>query len=56
MPMASTVAAPRLVLVPVAKTSAPPVSRTRAVRRYRLARMKLPPLPAGTEHLRRAYD
>jgi hypothetical protein len=44
------------VLVPVAKPSAAPATPSRAVRRYRLARMKLAPLPAGTEHLRRSYD
>jgi hypothetical protein len=48
--------APRLVLVPVAKAAAAAAPRSRAVRRYRLARLKLPPLPAGTEHLRRSYD
>jgi hypothetical protein len=42
----------RLVLVPVAKSTGTP----KPVRRYRLARLKLPPLPAGAEHLRRTYD
>jgi hypothetical protein len=52
--MTSTTA-PRVVLVPVAKTAGA-ASPPRAVRRYRLARLKLPPLPPGTEHLRRSYD
>jgi hypothetical protein len=43
----------RLVLVPVAKSTGAPA---RPVRHYRLARLKLPPLPAGAEHLRRTYD
>jgi hypothetical protein len=46
----------RLVLVPVAKTAAAPAPRPSAVRRYRLARLKLPPLPPGAAHLRRSYD
>jgi hypothetical protein len=50
-----TTSAPRLLLVPVAKTAAAPPS-PRPVRRYRLARYKLPPLPPGAAHLRRTYD
>jgi hypothetical protein len=52
--MTSTTA-PRVVLVPVAKTTAA-AAPARAVRRYRLARLKLPPLPPAAEHLRRSYD
>jgi hypothetical protein len=54
MAMHTTAAAPRLVLVPVRKAAAAPAPGP--VRRYRLARLKLPPLPPGTEHLRRTYD
>jgi hypothetical protein len=53
--LAMTTSAPRLLLVPVSKPAAPAPS-PRPVRRYRLARLKLPPLPPGAEHLRRSYD
>ena len=51
----TSAAAPRLVLVPIRKAAAAPTP-ARPVRRYRLARLKLPPLPPGTEHLRHTYD
>ena len=45
----------RLVLVPTPR-NATAAEAASPVRRYRLARVKPPPLPKGAEHLRRLYD
>jgi hypothetical protein len=54
--MTHSTAALRLVLVPVAGSAGAAAAASSPVRRYRLARMKPPPLPKGAEHLRRLYD